>query len=635
MNTFGPALLFVARFGDGHGVGHAVRCLKMARRLRMTGRRVFVSPMGGDFELFRELAAVHGGEADGGGGTLAVPLASLSAHPLREEENTLVITDLRSANRTELEMLSELGVLVGLDEGGPFRGGFPYLIDMLPALPAPRSMGGPAGPAVRARQANVRLSPLLPQDSGEQNASWNIGGEHPSILISFGGEDPASLTSLIASVLVREQFCPPESILAVRGPLSRHGKLPEGIVEAEGVKDLAPFLRHADLVFTSFGLTACEAAACGTPVLLCNPSRYHEKLSATNGFSSIGVHHGASDGASAASGKKALRALRRFFPEGRISRGRLELLDKPCCGSGEEEPLALLQSIRPENGGCCPLCGSRWNAAEDHILFRSRERSIRKCRKCGAAVLFDPFPPGSRYGSEYFFSDYRAQYGRDYLEDFDHIKRISLPRVERIAALLGGGEGKRLLDIGCAYGPFLAAAAGEGFRCEGIEPSEEAASYVRNRFGIPVSAMNLQEYLEVSGANREDGTKDGVYDAITLWFVLEHLPGIYRLLPELRKMLKTGGVLAFSTPSYRGISGRKNSAGFFGASPADHLCIMEPGQAARLITSCGFRPDSIVSTGIHPDRFGFPYNLFSDNMINIIAARRQLGDTFEMYAVKV
>jgi 2-polyprenyl-3-methyl-5-hydroxy-6-metoxy-1,4-benzoquinol methylase len=585
--------------------------------------------MGGDFARFRELAAVHGGDAE-----LAVPFSSLSDHPLREgADGSLVLTDLRSTERAELELLSGLGVLVGLDEGGPFRDAFPYLIDMLPGLP-PRSgrRADRTGRAGRVKRANVRLSPLLPQEPGNPDVSWNNGGESPSILLSFGGEDPAALTRLIASVLVAERFCPAASILTVRGPLSGHYVLPGGVAQAEGVKNLAPFIRHADLLITSFGLTACEAAACGTPVLLCNPSRYHEKLSSANGFSSLGVHRGASNGISPASNRKVRRALRRFFPEGRIDLKALDILSKPHCGSCRDgDPLALLQAIRPENGGECPLCGSRWNTAGDRILFRSRERTVRRCGKCGAAVLFDPFPPRSRYGAEYFFSDYRAQYGRDYLEDFEHICGISRPRVRRTAALLGGGEGKRLLDIGCAYGPFLAAAAGEGFRCEGIEPSEEAASYVRERFGFPVSAMGLQEFLETS----PEGVEEAGYDAVTLWFVLEHLPGIHRLLPRLRRILKPGGVLAFSTPSYSGISGRKNPAAFFEASPADHFSIMEPGQAARLVSAYGFKVDSIVSTGIHPDRFGFPCTLFSDKMISRIAAGRMLGDTFELYAVKV
>ncbi len=48
------------------------------------------------------------------------------------------------------------------------------------------------------------------------------------------------------------------------------------------------FTEH-DLVVTSYGLTAFEALAAGTPVVLLNPTRRHEKLSRRAGLASLGV----------------------------------------------------------------------------------------------------------------------------------------------------------------------------------------------------------------------------------------------------------------------------------------------------------------------------------------------------------
>jgi len=43
----------------------------------------------------------------------------------------------------------------------------------------------------------------------------------------------------------------------------------------------------------------------------------------------------------------------------------------------------------------------------------------------------------------------------------------------------------KLLDIGCAYGPFLAAAKDGGFDPLGLDPAGEAVDYVKKTLGIP------------------------------------------------------------------------------------------------------------------------------------------------------
>ena len=86
-------------------------------------------------------------------------------------------------------------------------------------------------------------------------------------------------------------------------------------------------------------------------------------------------------------------------------------------------------------------------------------------------------------GKEYFFEDYKAQYGKTYLEDFASIKAQGVRRVTNIELLFKTGRKKSvthsLLDIGCAMGPFIDAAADSGWQVYGTDVSAQAVEYVQ------------------------------------------------------------------------------------------------------------------------------------------------------------
>jgi 2-polyprenyl-3-methyl-5-hydroxy-6-metoxy-1,4-benzoquinol methylase len=212
----------------------------------------------------------------------------------------------------------------------------------------------------------------------------------------------------------------------------------------------------------------------------------------------------------------------------------------------------------------------------------------------------------------------------------------------------------RLLDIGCAYGPFLAAAREQGFDVMGIDPAPDAVEYVQKTLGIrairgifPRQTADLEDlrgrYLlppesaEPSGAEPGEDPGIGPFDVITLWFVIEHFEEPGRALEEINGLLKTGGVLAFSTPSAAGISRRKQLSAFLKQSPADHWTIWDPRGAAKILDRYGFRLKKRVITGHHPERFPGMSRAPAAVLRLCLSLSRifGLGDTFEAYAVKV
>jgi 2-polyprenyl-3-methyl-5-hydroxy-6-metoxy-1,4-benzoquinol methylase len=187
------------------------------------------------------------------------------------------------------------------------------------------------------------------------------------------------------------------------------------------------------------------------------------------------------------------------------------------------------------------------------------------------------------------------------------------------------------LDIGCAYGPFLAAAREEGFSPCGIDPAQDAVRYVTETLGIPA----VQGFFPAHGSRLT-----APYAGITLWYVIEHFRGCVPVLAEIRELLKSGGALAFATPSFTGVSGRASLHNFLEHSPADHWTIWSPSVAKKVLKTAGFTVKKIVNSGHHPERFPvlgtYARSKKSPLYGPLLAISRifALGDTFEVYAVK-
>jgi 2-polyprenyl-3-methyl-5-hydroxy-6-metoxy-1,4-benzoquinol methylase len=109
-----------------------------------------------------------------------------------------------------------------------------------------------------------------------------------------------------------------------------------------------------------------------------------------------------------------------------------------------------------------------------------------------------------------------------------------------------------------------------------------------------------------------------------MWYVIEHLTGLRAALAQVNALLEPGGVFAFSTPSFAGISRRKSLTAFLRNSPGDHWTIWDPRRCKKMLAAYGFKVKKIVVTGHHPERF--------NKMISRVLG---LGDTFECYAIKV
>jgi 2-polyprenyl-3-methyl-5-hydroxy-6-metoxy-1,4-benzoquinol methylase len=414
-----------------------------------------------------------------------------------------------------------------------------------------------------------------------------------------------------------------------------------------GVVELREQLASYDLVITHFGLTAFESLAARVPVFLISPGAYHEKLALHAGFMSGGV------------GEQGARQLRRILyraPSLALNADALKVLGDRCeqlrvrygldAGASPQGLGDVVKHYTLRAPAACPICGNA-PSVQDPVRARFPDRTYRQCQRCGMVYLLRTTAPPIEYERDYFFSFYKRQYGKTYLEDFPNLVQNGKKRLKHSKQLLRGTRGsceaaptepqRRLLDIGCAYGPFLVAAREEGFLPFGMDPAEDAVRYVREELHIPAFRGFFPETPVP-----EDVAAPG-FDLISLWYVLEHFerPGL--VLAELYRLLKPGGVLAFSTPSASGISGCKSFRAFLEQSPADHWTLWRPARTGTLLKGFGFHVKKVVVSGHHPERFPLVGRLLGEGrnkntlvygLCLWISRIFHLGDTFEVYAVK-
>ncbi|MFP4509654.1 MAG: class I SAM-dependent methyltransferase [Spirochaetaceae bacterium] len=580
--------LFVPDTRRAHGTGHIRRALRLCSSLNEAASVCLDFPWHGAVRTADESLALYDGTDE---------LTSIRWSEVGTVPTSCIIVDAQTANVSEIVQMLAVAPVVGIDLGGEGRSYASFLIDTMVNLEAHR-------PNIYAPDAlelpdRVRTEPP---------------GPAPRALVCMGGDDIASLTEPLVATLDRCKAVAAGSVDVVLSEASlREGSPLPGRLAAYGVTDaifstnkLSARLGRYDLVYCTFGLTAFEALAAGCTVCTLSPTDYHARLSRKAGLPLI-------DGTRVREVQDLMKRLDTIW--------RAQEAIRPVRRRSIAE---IVRSFDPE--GCVgePSGGP----AKTPVEVRLPERSFRRESRSGLLYLERFHHLTIEYNDEYFDTAYEKQYGRTYLEDFDHIRAMGLRRLRNIRALRGS-DGGVLLDIGCAYGPFLSAANAQGYTCVGMDIFEGATSYVRETLGISAFTGRATELSRSSAHELRDGA-----DVITMWYVIEHIDRLDRMFEGVLDLLKQGGVLAFSTPNGHGVSGRRDMRSFLERSPEDHRTIWTPKSARRYLKNLGFTAIQIRVTGHHPERISSTLARFAvgRRCLQLYSRVLGLGDTFEVYA---
>ena len=113
-----------------------------------------------------------------------------------------------------------------------------------------------------------------------------------------------------------------------------------------------------------------------------------------------------------------------------------------------------------------------------------------------------------------------------------------LDRLERLAR----PAGRTLLDVGCAHGWFLDAAARRGYAVHGLEPDR--------RIGTQAAKRGHDVTIGYFPADLPPGRR---YDVVSFNDVFEHLPRPRSAMAECRRRLEPEGLLVLNVPNSRGV----------------------------------------------------------------------------------
>jgi len=176
----------------------------------------------------------------------------------------------------------------------------------------------------------------------------------------------------------------------------------------------------------------------------------------------------------------------------------------------------------------CNICGT-----DDTYLVTSVESyNFVKCVNCGLVYL------NPRYTSEHLeslYTDYHCRKGMN--EDSWFI--LMRKNFDEIAHFLNAKFQNKgtILDVGCAYGHFVEIMQNYGWTATGIDPSPATI----------ISAKKRKLDIFKTTLEKCSFPKDS-FDAITMFYVLEHLHDPISALQKLFELLKPGGLIVLRIP---------------------------------------------------------------------------------------
>lgn len=518
----------------------------------------------------------------------------------------VVIADTFCLSQNHLDITKKAKSLISVDDGSDSGDYCDYVLNVIPSI--------------SEKYSNLTEPAFIKKPENKHDSQVTLEKiEKGKVLVCFGGEDPSDLTGKTLNNI--SHMLPDAEITGIVSE-SNYQRYVESYkntkVQISGpVPNLKEKLFGYDLVITHYGLTAFEALAAGCGVILMPTTSLHLNLAKK-------YHYAYAENCTVEALKKAL-----------VSKDLFKVYESEYLDDEKNEVTLEAYYKKLSNGVKinCPVCGTV-PETPDRVIARNQAKTYRRCNNCGMVYLSWSTEPEKKYQKSYFFDEYQKQYGKTYTEDFDSIKKQCLRRLAVVKSVCGNLEGKNVLDIGCAYGPFLSAAQDYKMKPFGTDISDDAVHYVENELHIPAVTS---AFPEIDTAE-EFGIEQ--FDVVSMWYVIEHFKNLDSVLRKVSQIVKKDGYFAFSTPSGEGVSAKTNKESFYVQSPSDHYTVWEPSKANKILRKYGFKVERIVSTGHHPERFPELRNKEINpgslkwKMTMKKSKMLKLGDTVEIYCKK-
>ncbi|OGX18468.1 MAG: hypothetical protein A3K83_05615, partial [Omnitrophica WOR_2 bacterium RBG_13_44_8b] len=254
---------------------------------------------------------------------------------------------------------------------------------------------------------------------------------------------------------------------------------------------------------------------------------------------------------------------------------------------------------------------------------------IVRCSKCGL-IYANPRPP-----VQSLIASYSKMADAAYLEE-EKARRLSAQSI--LNQLQGFKKQGRLLDVGCATGFLLDEARKRGWEVFGVELSQWAVDYARNQLGLNGVSQTILKNAHFPSS---------YFDAVALVDAIEHLTDPKGTLEEIRRVLKSDGIICVNTPDISSLASKILRARWWGVKQA-HLYYFTGKSLRKMLAESGF---IIKKVKTHARIFSLKYWFskikdYNDNLYKICRflirnnlknklVRINLADQVEVYCRKM
>jgi len=187
-----------------------------------------------------------------------------------------------------------------------------------------------------------------------------------------------------------------------------------------------------------------------------------------------------------------------------------------------------------------PSTIKQWQNHEGIVVASGNGFDVIDCQLCGFKHII-AIPTEEELEQAYrhdYYTQEKPLYIERYREDIDWWNMIYTRRYEILEQHLSTGQ-RRMLDIGSGPGFFLLNGQKRGWQVKGIEPSIQAAEHSCG-LGLDVENVFFSE---------QTAPILGMFDAINMGEVLEHIPNPTALLRLVHRQLNHNGIVCIIVPN--------------------------------------------------------------------------------------
>lgn len=231
----------------------------------------------------------------------------------------------------------------------------------------------------------------------------------------------------------------------------------------------------------------------------------------------------------------------------------------------------------------CPACGSE-NEILREMEYQGKEYPLIKCKSCKLAYIETPFSAEEIYQNDYFkeYDTYveHTLIGGEGEERFIHyLKDINSK----------GYYSGKILEIGCAYGYLLKVFEKEGWITYGLDVSSHAIKVAKENTDAKLLVLNVEDENIPSPNN--------FFDVIIMIDVLEHIKKTGKVIKEIHRTLKPGGLLYMKTFNYDGLGRRVQQDKWSIIAPPQHCTFYSVNSIKTHLKNSGFSKIDIITNG--------------------------------------